>query len=102
MRDIEITIDLLTKIKEKYHHYADIFIDKLCNVSSQETVLCELSMSNIVILLKTQNVMHSKWVRYELDFAKSRNIPVIEYNPIYFVNQTPEKIIRKVNNILIR
>jgi hypothetical protein len=101
MKDPEITIDLLKAIKEKYHCYADIFIDRLCDANSQDTVLNELSMSNILILLRTKNIMDSKWVKIELDLARSLNIPIIEYNPNKMINQKPDKLFKEVYNLVL-
>ena len=98
MKDNEISIAFLNNIKEKYQNFVNIYIDKLCDLSSQDSVLNELSTSDIVLLLNTQNIFNSKWVKLELDYAKSLGIPIIKYNPSYIINKKPEELLDEINN----
>jgi hypothetical protein len=47
-------------------------------VDKQGRVDQELQLADVLLLIETPMVMKSKWVRYELDVAKSRNILIIK------------------------
>ena len=47
-------------------------------MDKQRRVEQELISADTLLLIETPMVMQSKWVRYELDVAKNRNIVIIK------------------------
>lgn len=82
LRDKEINSDILQKVKkvfsllENVQTYFDIFDNH--SINHQDYVFKALSEANILCLIKSSNINTSCWVNKEIEFAKKRNLPVIE------------------------
>lgn len=77
-KDPEITKDLLEKLKETLYPKSEVYIDLIDNDSTdrQARVLAELDKSNVLLLIETESVYDSPWVKIEINRAKSQNIEV--------------------------
>lgn len=77
-RDEEVTKDLLEILSKKLCTLGDIFIDLVDNNSKdkQQRVIFELDNSDVLILVESKSVYKSKWVIFELERAKTRQIPI--------------------------
>ncbi|WP_019274626.1 TIR domain-containing protein [Vibrio coralliilyticus] len=79
LRDEVITVDHLKSISEVVSDYGKPFVDIIDNDAKdkQEFVIEQLDNSDLVVLLNTDSVSKSKWVRLEIDRANKNNTPVI-------------------------
>lgn len=80
LKDGYLDTSLLLKVKELYKNCDSCYIDIIDNdsVDKQRRVEQELISADTLLLIETPMVMQSKWVRYELDVAKIRNIVIIK------------------------
>lgn len=80
LKDGYLDTSILLQIKELYRNSDSCYIDILDNdsVDKQGRVEQELQSADVLLLIETPMVMKSKWVRYEMDVAKSRNILIIK------------------------
>lgn len=82
LRDKEINIDILQKIKIAFSqlNYVQTYFDIFDNhsINHQDYVFKALTEANILCLIKSSNINTSCWVNKEIEFAKRRNLPVIE------------------------
>ncbi|HIF9214741.1 TPA: TIR domain-containing protein [Photobacterium damselae] len=87
-RDPHINSDSLSSIVEPISKLGKPFIDLLHNDSSdkQKRVEEELDNSNLFVLLESESIESSIWVRWEVDKANSLGIPIIK---IRIVNDIP-------------
>lgn len=82
LRDKEINSEILQKIKKAFsllkniETYFDIFDNH--SINHQDYVFKTLNEANMLCLVKSSNINTSCWVNKELEFAKKRNLPVIE------------------------
>lgn len=78
-RDDYINRELLEKISEVISEYGSHYIDLIHNdkQDKQRHVELMLSKSNLVLLIVSNSINESKWVKWELSEAKQRNIPII-------------------------
>jgi hypothetical protein len=88
-RDTEINRNLLLWISEILKSHGVPFIDVIHNDSSnrQSRVKKELDSADIVLLLKSKSIEKSKWVSWEINRAKSQDIPIIQVPINSFVNR---------------
>lgn len=79
LRDEVITVEHLKSISEVVSDYGKPFVDIIDNDAKdkQKFVIEQLDNSALVVLLKTDSVSKSKWVRLEIDRANKNNTPVI-------------------------
>lgn len=75
----ELSVGKLIKIRDYFFSqgiapYIDYFVEK----TTQENVESELKQSDLLILVKTNSVYQSNWVRKELELAKTNHIPIYE------------------------
>ncbi|HHC6465752.1 TIR domain-containing protein [Vibrio sp. 378] len=79
LRDDVITVDHLKSISEVVSDYGKPFVDIIDNDAKdkQKFVIEQLDNSDLVVLLNTDSVSKSKWVRLEIDRANKNNTPVI-------------------------
>ena len=80
LRDGYLDTSILLKVKELYQNCDSCYIDIIDNdsVDKQGRVEQELLSADTLLLIETPMVMQSKWVRYELDLAKKRNVVIIK------------------------
>jgi len=97
-RDKEITKDLLEVLSKKLGKLGDIFIDLVDNNSKdkQERVIFELDNSDVLILVESISVYKSKWVVFELERAKTRQIPIKIITLKEIINLSEIEIIMKL------
>lgn len=82
LRDKEINIDILQNLKKAFSQldyvqtYFDIFDNN--SINHQDYVFKALTEADILCLIKSSNINTSCWVNKEIEFAKRRNLPVIE------------------------
>ena len=81
MRGNGVNIELLKLLKQRLsnHNLVETYIDILdnCGENHQAFVLKQLEKANVVLLIQSESVESSAWVRVELSIAKERNIPII-------------------------
>ncbi|MFS4429307.1 TIR domain-containing protein [Chryseobacterium sp. S90] len=81
--DKEINIDLLLEIEKKIQKFGDIYIDLLHNdnnLEPQKNVINKLTESQLLIVINSENIKNSKWVKIEVEIAKEKNIKTIYIN----------------------
>lgn len=90
----EVTFDSLIKLSNKLKIFGRIFIDMIHNdsIDKQARVVEELEVSNLLILIKTESSLDSEWVKFELDSAKKKKIPIIEFSCSEISNMTNQEI----------
>lgn len=98
----EITVKKLEIIKRRLEEFSCPYIEILDKNSSktQENVINELKSSDILLLLKTDRISESSWVKLEIDYAYEKKIPIISITPNSIINETEEclSVILKLNN----
>ncbi|MGF1878798.1 TIR domain-containing protein [Photobacterium frigidiphilum] len=87
-RDSHINSDSLSSIVEPISKLGRPFIDLLHNdsIDKQKRVEDELDNSNLFVLLESESIQSSKWVRWEVNKANSLGIPI---KAIKIVNDIP-------------
>ncbi|OUO77839.1 toll/interleukin-1 receptor domain-containing protein [Bacteroides sp. An269] len=80
LKDGYLDTSLLLKVKELYKNCDSCYIDIIDNdsIDKQGRVEQELQSADALLLIETPMAMQSKWVKYELDVAKKRNIVIIK------------------------
>ncbi len=78
----EVTVDSLINFSNKINSFGKIFIDIINNdsIDKQGRIVEELESSNLLILIKSESTLNSEWVKFELENAKRKGIPVIEFH----------------------
>lgn len=81
-RNNEVTINSLINFSNKINSFGKIFIDLIDNNSNdkQGRIIEELNKTELLILIKSKSILNSEWVKFELESAEKRNIPVIEFD----------------------
>lgn len=84
-RDSIITPEHLQEILPALSYFGGVFIDALHNdsIDKQQRVKKELDAADLVILLKSQSILKSKWVTWEINRAAALGIPIL---PISITN----------------
>ncbi|WP_042988389.1 TIR domain-containing protein, partial [Vibrio cholerae] len=79
LRDEVMTVDYLKSIAEVVSEYGKPFVDIIDNDAKdkQKFVMDQLDNSDLVVLLNTDSVSQSKWVKLEIERANKNNTPVI-------------------------
>ncbi|HCE3069029.1 TPA: TIR domain-containing protein [Vibrio parahaemolyticus] len=74
-----MTVDHLRSISEVVSEYGKPFVDIIDNDAKdkQKFVMDQLDNSDLVVLLNTDSVSQSKWVKLEIERANKNNTPVI-------------------------
>lgn len=70
------TFESLKNIQSHLMEFSDIYIDLFENERSQEKVESELQKSDLLLIVKSDNVFKSQWVQKELELAKSFKKPI--------------------------
>jgi hypothetical protein len=80
LKDGYLDKSILLQVKKLYQNSTSCYIDIIDNDSrdKQSRVEQELQIADALLLIETPLVMESKWVRYELEVAKNRNILIIK------------------------
>lgn len=75
-RDNIVTRDFLIYLESKIAGIGDIYIDLIHNHSKnkQARVESELHQADIFLLLHTDSIINSPWVRWEIDTAESLDL----------------------------
>ncbi|WP_244220209.1 TIR domain-containing protein [Rahnella variigena] len=78
-RDDYIDKELLESISDVLSTVGHCYIDLLHNTAKdkQRHVEFMLLQANLIILIASNSIFSSKWVRWELEEAKKRSIPII-------------------------
>ena len=79
-RDKDITSELLNTVFFKLRKIGKVYIDLIHNdsINKQQRVLNELDTSDLVLLIKSDKNILSKWVRIETERANKKLIPIIK------------------------
>ena len=78
VHDSTVTKVLLEKIRQKLSTFAEPYIDLLNEKSLQDTLEKAVRESALLLLILTENVYKSEWVKKELEIAHEYNIPIIK------------------------
>jgi len=85
-RDRNITKEFLLKLYNELSEFETVYIDLIHNDSEnkQKRVFDELESADQVVLIETESVYDSDWVKIELESAKSlkKDIIKIPYNEL--------------------
>jgi hypothetical protein len=81
VRDGKIDKSILFKIFHQISNESEVYIDLIHNdsIDKQNRVINELYNSNLVFLIRTEQIDNSEWVIKEISLAKMLGIPVIEF-----------------------
>ncbi|MBU2928223.1 TIR domain-containing protein [Winogradskyella psychrotolerans] len=100
-KDKNITKDLLIQVYNELSEFENVYIDLIHNdsVNKQKRVFEELESADQIILIETESVYESNWVKVELERAKhlKKEIIKIPFNElVHFLerklnSQTEEK-----------
>ncbi|MCD9498409.1 TIR domain-containing protein [Photobacterium carnosum] len=79
LRDEIVTVDYLKSVSKIVSNYGKPFVDIIDNKAKdkQKFVIDQLDKADLVLLLSTNSVSLSKWVKVEIDRANQNNTPVI-------------------------
>jgi len=92
-RNGDINLAVLNNIHEKISGLGTIFIDLLHNYGGgQRKVIDELRVSDLLLVLDSEKVLESEWVKFEIDFAKSSGIPIVTLTPEELLTKSEENI----------
>lgn len=80
--DHNVTLFKLKEISAKLKKIGSVYIDIIDNNSQdkQKRVFDELDNSNIVVLVISDNIYNSKWVKIEIERAHNMSIPIIPFD----------------------
>lgn len=100
LRDDEISIELLSSLKEILDkHEIDSFIDVIDNNNinteeHQKKIYNWILTATCLFLIETKETYNSPWVKKELDYANSVNIPIMKmrFRDIKKLIMNPAKI----------
>lgn len=100
LRDDEISIELLSSLKEILDkHEIDSFIDVIDNNNinteeHQKKIYNWILTATCLLLIETKETYNSPWVKKELDYANSVNIPIMKmrFRDIKKLIMNPAKI----------
>ena len=97
-RNNEVTINSLINFSNKINSLGKIFIDLIDNNSDdkQNRVVKELEKAELLILIKSKSVLSSEWVKFEIESANEKNIPIIEFNINDIDNLTEQEIANRI------
>jgi len=97
-RNNEVTIDALINFSNKINSFGKIFIDLIDNdsIDKQGRIITELGSTDLLILIKSESILNSEWVKFELETAIKLKIPVIEFNIIEIESLTKKEIESKI------
>lgn len=84
LRDGHLTAAALRRIEESLNEHGLTYVDALHNpgVAPQQHVIEELTKADLVVICLTPGVLESEWVQFELDLARRRQIPILEFRPV--------------------
>lgn len=98
-RDRNITKELLIQVYNKLSEFKTVYIDLIHNDSEnkQKRVFEELESADQIILLETESVYESDWVKVELERAKhlKKEIIKIPFNELSNFLKTEIKTIER-------
>jgi len=97
-RNNEVTINSLINFSNKINSLGKIFIDLIDNNSDdkQNRIVEELKKAELLILIKSKSIFNSEWVKFEIESANEKNIPIIEFNINDIDNLTEKEIENKI------
>lgn len=100
-RNNEVTINSLINFSNKISSFGKIFIDLIDNnsIDRQGRIIDELKTTELLILIKSQSILNSEWVKFELDSANKLNIPIIEFDITEINDLTEQEIEKKIMNL---
>lgn len=104
LRDKEITKEKLVILAQRLKFVGKVFVDIIDNdsIDKQLRVVSELNESDVLIVIKSSNILKSKWVEFEIEKAKERKIPILEV-PLKVLENSEEvdkHIIQNLCNII--
>lgn len=81
VRDGKINKGFLSKLENKISPISNVYIDLIHNNSKdkQKRVMSELKSSDMIFLIKTEEINESKWVKKEILLANKEGIPIYEF-----------------------
>ncbi|PKH49210.1 hypothetical protein CXF68_00250 [Tenacibaculum sp. Bg11-29] len=90
-RDKIISLDFLTSVNDMFSEYGEVYIDLLHNnsINKQQRVFEELEKCDEIILIETESVFKSDWVKIEIEKAKELQKTIRKF--------TYAELIQKVN-----
>jgi hypothetical protein len=82
VRDGKIDKAFLLDLEKAIVKTTPVYIDMLHNDSldKQNRVINELKKSDLLFLIKTDEINNSEWVKKEIHLAESLNIPIFEFD----------------------
>lgn len=104
VRDGKIDINFLGKIFDEICDLSESYIDLIHNdsINKQDRVIKELNNSDVMFLIRTEQIDKSEWVNKEISFAKKLNIPIIEFDYQELIEKKLKPITQAINNFILR
>ncbi|MBQ6289289.1 MAG: toll/interleukin-1 receptor domain-containing protein [Clostridia bacterium] len=95
MRENGISIERLNILKKRFNEYdfIETYIDILdnCGEDHQEYVENQLKKSDVVLLICSDGIESSEWVKKELKIAQECNIPILTLSLAQIISITDSK-----------
>ncbi len=108
LRDKAMTVDYLKSISEVVSVYGKPFVDIIHNDAKdkQKFVIEQLDNSDLVVLLNTDSISQSKWVKLEIERASKNNTPIIniplndnQSSNLSYINKYLQAELHKANKL---
>ena len=101
-RDKDITSELLNTVFFKLRKIGKVYIDLIHNdsINKQQRVLNELDTSDLVLLIKSEKNILSKWVRIETERANKKLIPILKISRNEIATYSAEDFNRLFSSVL--
>lgn len=99
-RDDDIQNNYLLDKYSLLSKYGDVYIDLLHNdsVEKQKRVFDELATSNLLVVIESESINDSKWVKREVKMAQEKQIPIIKLAPNFTINTVENKLKKMAND----
>lgn len=97
-RNNEVTIHSLINFSNKISPFGKIFIDLIDNDSNdkQGRIIEELKNCTLMFLIRSESILESYWVKFELHAASKLKIPIIEFDIAELEVITEEEIQKRI------
>lgn len=93
-RSNEINIDVLKKVQKILSEFSNSYIELLDENSSktQESIIVEVDKSDVFLLIESQEIEQSEWVKLEINRAEELNLPIVRITLKELLNDKNEYI----------
>lgn len=100
VRDGKVNREFLSTLESSLNSLYEVYIDMIHNdsINKQQRVMTELKTSDFLILIKTDKIDKSKWVKKEIRTARKQEIPICEFEFIDLIKNKFQPILAYIRN----